>query len=89
MLVFDEAEGLDADHVEALLQRVERHPGVVIVITNRRAGLDTSFDHRFASIVEFDEPDETLRAALFRRILPPKARRAADVDLKELAGDIR
>ena len=90
ILVFDEAErlfGPDSDRVEALLQRIERHPGVVLVVTtDPRAGLDdASFDPRFALIVAFDKPDEKLRAVLFRRILPPRARRAADVDVKELA----
>ena len=59
---------------------------VAALTTDPRAGLDdTSFDPRFALIVAFDKPDEKLRAVLFRRILPPRARRAADVDVKELA----
>ena len=75
----------DTNNVGVLLQRIERHPGVVVVITNLRAGLDAAFNRRFTFIVEFDKPDERLRARLFARIVPPKAPRAPDVDLDALA----
>jgi SpoVK/Ycf46/Vps4 family AAA+-type ATPase len=61
VLVFDEAEGLfgstrtsvgaghhDTMNVGLLLQYIENHPGVVIVITNMKNAIDDAFCDAFA-----------------------------------------
>lgn len=99
LLLFDEADALFARRTESndahdrhanletayLLQRLERYQGVTVLTTNLRANLDSAFSRRFEFIVEFPEPDASVREALWRLHLPSAAPRAADVDLAELA----
>ncbi len=53
-----------------LLQRIEDFSGTVILATNLRSNLDEAFARRFQSAVYFPMPDKTLRAALWRNMLP-------------------
>jgi hypothetical protein len=99
LLVFDEADALFGQRTETsdahdryanletafLLQRLERYQGAAILTTNLRNSLDAAFTRRFEFIVEFPEPDEAARSALWRLHLPAGAPLAADVDLDQLA----
>jgi hypothetical protein len=99
LLVFDEADALFGQRTETsdahdryanletafLLQRLERYQGAAILTTNLRNSLDAAFTRRFEFIVEFPEPDEAARRALWRLHLPGGAPLAADVDLDQLA----
>ncbi len=99
LLLFDEADALFGKRTDAqdahdryanletayLLQRLERYEGVAVLTTNLRGQLDKAFSRRFEFIVEFPEPDASVREALWRLHLPAQAPLAPDVDLAELA----
>ncbi|MGA5761803.1 ATP-binding protein [Nonomuraea bangladeshensis] len=99
VLVFDEADAIfgrrtevsDArdryanQEVSYLLQRVERHRGVVILTTNLLGNLDAAFARRIDLQVEFPAPGVAERLALWRSV-PPAALPVADgVDFAGLA----
>jgi broad-specificity NMP kinase len=109
VLLFDEADVLFGRRTEVrdahdryanqgtafLLQRIERHPGVVVLATNLRANLDAAVFRRIQVIAEFPRPGVAERADIWRRHLRDAAL-APDVDLGGLAsraplagGDIR
>lgn len=84
ILFFDEADALFGKRTSAntsndrhanqevayLLQRIEDFPGIVILATNLKSNIDEAFSRRFQSIVYFPMPDEELRVALWRSMLP-------------------
>lgn len=84
ILFFDEADALFGkrtstntsndrhanQEVAYLLQRIEDFPGTVILATNLKSNIDEAFSRRFQSIIYFPMPDEELRAALWRSMLP-------------------
>lgn len=84
ILFFDEADALFGkrtstntsndrhanQEVAYLLQRIEDFPGIVILATNLKSNIDEAFSRRFQSIIYFPIPDEELRAALWRNMLP-------------------
>jgi AAA+ superfamily predicted ATPase len=98
-LVFDEADAVfgrrtevsDArdryanQEVSYLLQRVERHPGVVILTTNLLGNLDDAFTRRIDLRVEFPAPGVAERLAIWRGVLPASVPVASDIDLTGLA----
>jgi hypothetical protein len=99
ILFFDEADALfgkrsevgDAHdryaNIEAsyLLQRLESYDGVLILATNLAAHLDQAFSRRLHCEVDFPQPDEAARQALWVRALPPGAPVADGVDHAFLA----
>lgn len=99
ILFFDEADALFGkrtatssahdryanQEVAFLLQRVEDHPGVVILATNLKSNLDEAFARRFQAMVYFAPPDAEQRARLWRGVLGADAPLAADVAIEELA----
>jgi len=103
VLLFDEADALfgrrsevrDAHdryanlEVAYLLQRLERHDGVVILATNLRGHVDEAFTRRMQFVVDFPLPDVAERRAIWRACLPPRAPLADDVDLDLLAAGYR
>ncbi|MBX3607172.1 MAG: ATP-binding protein [Piscinibacter sp.] len=100
VLQFDEADALFAKRGEVkeardryanmevshLLTRIEAHDGPCILTTNLRRQLDAAFLRRIHVVVEFPRPDAAGRAALWQRLLPPRAPRTPDVDPALLAG---
>jgi len=84
MLFFDEADALFGQRGEVkeardrwanlevnfLLQRIEEFSGVVILATNLRSNIDPAFSRRFHSVVDFPQPDEHARLAIWKRTLP-------------------
>ena len=104
ILFFDEADALfgkrsevrDARdrwaniEVDYLLQRMERHPGVAILATNRRGDLDPAFLRRLRFVVPFPFPTIDLRHRLWERAFPASVpTNGLDLDMLaalELAG---
>jgi SpoVK/Ycf46/Vps4 family AAA+-type ATPase len=110
ILFFDEADALFGKRSEVkdahdryanvevayLLQKLEAHPGAVILASNLSRNIDEAFLRRMHYTVEFPLPDEALRRRLWQGMFPPEAPVAEDVDLSFLArqfplagGDIR
>jgi SpoVK/Ycf46/Vps4 family AAA+-type ATPase len=103
ILFFDEADALFGRRSEVrdshdryanlevayLLQRMEAHPGAVILATNLRQNVDQAFLRRLDFIVEFAMPEADDRARIWHRVLPPEAPLADDVDVDFLAGRFR
>ena len=99
ILFFDEADALfgkrgEVSHgvdryanleVSYLLQRLEEHPGLVILATNLRDEIDQAFVRRFHVILQFPRPSPEERTRIWRLALPPEAPLAADVNLAALA----
>jgi AAA+ superfamily predicted ATPase len=99
ILFFDEADAVfgkrtnvrDAhdkyanQEVSYLLQRIENHPGLVILASNFKANIDTAFTRRFQSIIEFEVPSYGERLKLWQNNLPKGIKIAEDVNLNELS----
>jgi SpoVK/Ycf46/Vps4 family AAA+-type ATPase len=99
ILFFDEADALFGkrtatassndryanQEVSYLLQRVEDHPGHVILATNLKGNIDEAFARRFQSLVYFPMPDVDERLRLWRGMLRAPVRLADDVKLQALA----
>jgi SpoVK/Ycf46/Vps4 family AAA+-type ATPase len=99
ILFFDEADALFGKRSEVkdahdryanieigyLLQKMEEYEGVAILATNLRANLDEAFARRMHFLVEFPFPDEEYRYHIWRRIFPPEAPLADDLDFHSLA----
>ncbi|HVV82037.1 MAG TPA: ATP-binding protein [Kofleriaceae bacterium] len=67
-----------------LLQRLERFGGLAILTTNLTAAIDQAFKRRFTYDVFFSFPSPEMRAELWRRTLPERAR-GDDIGFEELA----
>jgi hypothetical protein len=99
ILFFDEADALfgkrgEVSHgtdryanleVSYLLQRLEDHPGLVILATNLREQIDEAFIRRFHIMLHFPHPAVEQRRRIWQIALPPGAPLATDVDLDALA----
>lgn len=99
VLFFDEADALFTRRTEVgdandryanietayLLTRLERFDGVAVLATNLKQQLDRAFLRRFEAVIDFPEPGEAERAAIWRRHLPATAPLAGDVDFELLA----
>jgi hypothetical protein len=99
ILFFDEADALFGKRTEVkdardkfanqesafLLQKVESHPGLVILASNFKKNMDDAFARRFQSMVYFPFPDAEHRLKLWQQILPKQTPLAKDVDLKQVA----
>ncbi|MDY0061836.1 MAG: ATP-binding protein [Myxococcota bacterium] len=98
-LLFDEADSLFAgrtdvrssvdryanQEVNFLLERVESHPGVVFLTTNRVESFDDAFLRRIKFHLPFDEPGVRERAELWRKMIPPETPTAKNIRFHELA----
>lgn len=99
ILFFDEADALfgkrseikDAHdryaniEVNYLLQRVEIYGGVIILTSNLSKNIDNAFLRRLHFSIEFPFPDDHHRLQIWRRMFPPQAPLATDVDFEFLA----
>lgn len=70
--------------VSYLLQRIETHPGLVILASNFRSNIDKAFTRRFNSIVEFENPGLDERYKLWTNNMPDKLK-SRRINLKEIA----
>jgi SpoVK/Ycf46/Vps4 family AAA+-type ATPase len=99
ILFFDEADSIfgkrtnvrDAhdkyanQEVSYLLQRIESHAGLVILASNMKSNIDTSFTRRFNSIIEFENPGIDERMLLWENYIPPTVKLDDNISLKEIA----
>lgn len=99
ILFFDEADALfgkrtsvrDAhdkyanQEVSYLLQRIEAHPGLVILASNFKSNIDSAFIRRFQTIIEFELPGIRERLALWKNNLPENIPLETAIDINELA----
>jgi hypothetical protein len=83
VLLFDEADALFSKRTEIkdahdryansdtnhLLQAVESYSGIAILATNKRANIDHAFLRRLRYVVEFPQPEEAERLALWQRVI--------------------
>ncbi|QAT84726.1 AAA ATPase2C central domain protein [Corallococcus coralloides] len=110
VLFFDEADSLFSSRTEVsnandrfanlevgfLLQRIERHDGLIILATNLQTAIDEAFLRRFHARIEFPFPEVDERRRIWELMLPEGVPRAGTLDLAGLAqrhrlagGDIR
>jgi hypothetical protein len=99
ILFFDEADALfgkrgEVGHgvdryanleVSYLLQRLDEHPGLVILASNLRDEIDKAFVRRFHVLLHFPRPGLAERTRIWQIALPPEAPLGADVNVAALA----
>ncbi len=99
ILFFDEADALfgkrtgvrDAhdkyanQEVSYLLQRIEAHRGLVILASNMKSNIDSAFTRRFNAIIEFENPEEKERFAIWKINIPKNVGLDKDIRLEEIA----
>ncbi|CAK9229367.1 unnamed protein product [Sphagnum troendelagicum] len=72
-----------------LLHELERFPGICILIANNVQGsiihrLDPELTRRLKFLIEFKMPDPTVRACMWRKMLPDKAPLSPNIDFEGL-----
>ncbi len=96
VLVWDEADAMfysrdsatqswENRDVNVILQEIERHPGVVVLTTNRKRSLDAALDRRMGVKVELFGPGPREREQIWQRHIPVAAPVANDVNTRALA----
>jgi len=99
ILFFDEADSLfgkrtnvrDAhdkyanQEVSYLLQRIEAHEGLVILASNMKGNIDSSFTRRFNTIIEFENPEVKERLKLWQNYMPEMIDLDEKISLNEIA----
>lgn len=99
ILFFDEADSIfgkrtnvrDAhdkyanQEVSYLLQRVESHPGLVILASNFKDNIDDAFTRRFQSLCPFELPGVQERKLLWQKNLPQQLKISDAIDLDMIA----
>ena len=99
ILFFDEADSIfgkrtnvrDAhdkyanQEVSYLLQRIESHAGLVILASNMKSNIDSSFTRRFNTIIEFENPGIEERKRLWQNYIPENIKIDDDISIKEIA----
>ena len=99
ILFFDEADSIfgkrtnvrDAhdkyanQEVSYLLQRIEAHPGLIILASNFKNNIDTAFTRRFNNIIEFETPNYEERLVLWKKNLPNSIELEESIAIEELA----
>lgn len=99
ILFFDEADSIfgkrtnvrDAhdkyanQEVSYLLQRIEMHEGLVILASNMKSNIDSSFTRRFNSIIEFENPGINERLLIWRNYLPDSVKLESDISVKQIS----
>lgn len=70
-----------------LLQRIENHPGIVILATNLKDNIDPAFFRRFQSVIAFPMPNSQQRLALWQQGLLQTKAPTERLDLSRIATD--
>jgi SpoVK/Ycf46/Vps4 family AAA+-type ATPase len=74
----------DDNVVNVILGLLERHDGLVILVTNLPAALDPAVNRRLAYRLRFPAPDAIARAAIWRRHIPGTVPRDGEFDFQRL-----
>ena len=99
ILFFDEGESLFGkrtqnkssndrhanQEVAYLLQKIEEHPGIIILATNIRSNMDKAFIRRFQSEVYFGMPDAQSRLLLWEKAFQSVFKLDERIDLEAIA----
>ncbi|MBO4829924.1 MAG: ATP-binding protein [Fibrobacter sp.] len=99
ILFFDEADALFGarthtnnandraanQEIAYLLQRIEDHPGVVILASNLKSNIDDAFARRFQSVIYFPMPNCEERESLWNNLFPEKSVLEDNIDFHRLA----
>jgi SpoVK/Ycf46/Vps4 family AAA+-type ATPase len=99
VVFFDEADALftrrldGQDHhahyinqqINMLLTELEKFDGVVLLASNRPEALDPAFERRIRYHIRFALPRPSVRADLWRKMIPHEAPLDATIDFDELA----
>lgn len=99
ILFFDEGDSLFGKRTQAksandryanqeisyLLQKIEEHPGIIILATNVRSNMDKAFLRRFQSEVYFPIPQEETRLRLWRKAMQNRFQLDEKINLEEIA----
>jgi hypothetical protein len=99
ILFFDEADALfgkrsqtkDAhdryanQEVAYLLQRIEEHPGPILLATNLKNNIDPAFTRRFHAIIQFPAPGSRERLRLWQSIFDSSFKLEKAIDFEKLA----
>jgi SpoVK/Ycf46/Vps4 family AAA+-type ATPase len=99
ILFFDEGESLFGKRSQSgqsnerygnqqvgfLLQRMEDHPGVLILATNLKSSIDEAFLRRFQKMIYFEAPDNEYRFELWEKALEGTLPLASEIDLRQIA----
>lgn len=99
ILFFDEADALFGKRTEMnssndrygnqevsyLLQRIEAHPGVVILASNLKDQIDPAFMRRFHTTIFFPLPGPSERLRIWQSVFSAQLPLASEVDLKRIA----
>ncbi len=104
VLLFDEADSLFGKRTEIkdahdryantdtnyLLQAIEQYPGIIILSSNKKSGIDPAFMRRFRYVIDFPKPDKTQRLrlwnAMIQELAGDKAAASLNKDLITLSG---
>lgn len=104
VLLFDEADSLFGKRTEIkdahdryantdtnyLLQAIEQYPGIIILSSNKKSGIDAAFMRRFRYVIDFPKPDKTQRLrlwnAMMQQLAGDKAAESLNKDLITLSG---
>jgi SpoVK/Ycf46/Vps4 family AAA+-type ATPase len=87
VLLFDEADAIFGKRAEVkdatdryanteinfLLQRLESFDGILLLTTNKRAGIDSAFKRRIQHSIGFEKPQELIRRELWQDVFPDEA----------------
>lgn len=95
VLLLDEVDGLITarndvgmiigSEINTLLTEIEKFEGICILATNRADTLDEALERRLSLIIEFPNPNEEQRKAIWEKLIPAKLPLAKDVKIDELA----
>ncbi len=99
ILFFDEADsifgkrtGVKDSHdkyanqeVSYLLQKIEAHPGLVILASNFKSNIDKAFVRRFQTMIEFEKPSPAERLLLWQKTLPEQLPLEESISLTTLS----
>ncbi|NGM68024.1 AAA family ATPase [Natronolimnobius sp. AArcel1] len=100
ILLFDEADAIFGKRAEVkdatdryanteinfLLQRLESFDGIVLLTTNKEAGIDPAFKRRIDHAIKFRKPQELIRRELWQTVFPDEAVVATDTFDYEFLG---
>ncbi len=75
----------DIRFVNVMLQEIERFEGIAIFTTNLDSLLDPALERRISLRVQFELPDENMRAEIWKAHIPSTVRVAEDVNFRSLA----